>query len=95
MTMTWHLRGYHRPNGTLGFDLGLTPAMRLSVDEVLRASEDEPDLVDPYELARDQTVRMAEALDIAVDLDRFDYFVESEEDWRVVAIRRDALRAQA
>jgi len=95
MTMTWHLRGYHRPDGALGFDLGLTPAMRLSVHEVLRASEDEPDLVDPYELARDQTVRMAEALDIAVDLDRFDYFVESEEDWRVVAMRRDVLRAQA
>ena len=94
MTMTYHLRGYHRETEYLGSEFDLSPTMLPSVNEVLREAEDDSDLIDPYELEAEQTIRLAEALGIAVAPDVFDYFVESEEDWSIVAVRRDAMRSR-
>jgi hypothetical protein len=90
MTIAHHLRGYHRQSGYLGAEFAIADRMLPDVRAILREAEDYPDLIDPYELARDQAFRLAEVLGFIVDPDLFDYFVEAEEDWRVVAVMRDA-----
>ena len=95
MTIAHHLRGYHRQTGHIGAEFAITARTLPDVREVLRQSEDDPDLIDPYELARDQASRLAEILGVVVDPGRFDYFVEAEEDWRVVAAIRQTRYAEA
>jgi hypothetical protein len=94
VSVTHHLRGYDRRTGLPGFDDEIPASMLSAVREVLPATEDDPGLIDPHELTRDQTVWLAGLLGGVVD-PQFDYFVEAEEDWRVVAAIRESQYAEA
>jgi hypothetical protein len=104
MTVRHYLRGYAKDMGHPGIDdpdMGdLVVEFRIDgrrlpdLREILRAAEDDPDLIDPYELAGDLATRLAEVLGVVVDPARLDYFVETEEDWRVVAAIRVARFAE-
>jgi hypothetical protein len=90
MTVAHLLRGYDRRTGGLEVAFGIGPHMLTGVRTALREADVEPELVDPYELTPDQTLRLAEVLGFSVEPHRLDYFIEAEEDWRVVAAIRDA-----
>ena len=94
MSVTHHLRGYDRRTGLSGFDDEIPPSMLSAVRDALPAAHDDPGLIDPHELTRDQTVWLAGLLGSVVDA-QFDYFVESEEHWRVVAAARESLYAES
>lgn len=95
MTVAHYLRGYDRRTGRLGVEFAIVPTLLAAVRRALPDASDDPGLIDPYELTHCQTVRLAGLLDFEVYLGRFDYFVEAEEDWHVVAAIRDSLCAKA
>ena len=90
MTVAYHLRGYHTRTGALGQEFVIGASTLLDVRRALRETGDDPELIDPHELGSNQARQVAEALGVSIDTERFDYFVEAEEDWRVVAAIRDA-----
>jgi hypothetical protein len=95
MTMSWHLRGYARETGLLSKDFYIQPDMLPVVRNVLPDSHDDPVLIEPHELSPSRADRLADAIGVLVQPDLFDYFVEAEEDWRVVAaIRASHLDAE-
>jgi hypothetical protein len=89
VTATYHLRSYEKATGQWDADIDLTPAQLPIVRGLLPETEYDPDLVHPRGLSRDQAVELAERIGVTVEPDNFDYFVEADEDWRVVASRRD------
>lgn len=95
MTVTWHLRGFHRHTEFLAVDFGIPQAMLPVVRQLLPEAEEDPDFVDPHEITPDQTARLAEALDLTVDPQLHYYYVESEEDPYVVAAQCETMRAKA
>jgi len=95
MTVTWHLRGFDHRTEREGVDIDIPQAMLPVVREIAPQTKNDPDLVDPHELTRDQAVRLAELLSVSVDPDRYTWSVESEEDWRIVAAQKHDLRAKA
>ena len=95
MSVTWHFRGYDRETEFLGSDIGIGPAKRAAARRILRESAHDPDVADPHELTPDQAHRLAAALGVSIDLARFDWFVETQQDWRDAATQRDAMLAQA
>ena len=90
MTMSWHLRGYARETGLLSKDFYIQPDLLPVVRTVLPATYDDPILIEPRELTASRADRLADAIGVAVQPDMFDYFVEAEEDWRVVAAMRQS-----
>ena len=88
MTMTWHLRGFDKRTEFLAIDFEIPQAM-------VPEAQDDPDFADPHEITRDQTVKLAAALALAIDPDLYHYSVESEDDPYVVAARTEALCARA
>ena len=90
MTMVWHLRGYERDTGLLGKDFPLAPVKVRAVRGVLSNRDGEAIPVDPSELTPRTADRIADAIGLPIDSDRFDYFVEAEEDWRIVAAMRES-----
>jgi hypothetical protein len=55
----------------------------------------DPELIEPHELAGDQVARLAQKLGIGIDPHAFDFYIETDEDWRTVANKRDTIRARA
>jgi len=88
MTIAWHLRGYDRRTETLGCEFDISPGMLPLVRAVLPKPENDPELIDPYVLTRDLTIRLADGIGVSIHPDRYDYFVEADEDWRLVEARR-------
>ena len=95
MTVKYHLCGFDRRTEFLGVDIDIPPAMLAAVRELLPEAADDPEFIDPHAITDSQAIRVAEVLGVSVDLDRFEYFIESDEDWRVVAAQVDAMRAKA
>lgn len=93
MTIAHHLRGYHWDSGQLGVDVHLRPEILPEVRDVLHV-EGDPRLIDPVELTPRQALRLADAFGLSIDPVGFDYFVEADEDWRVVAELHEALLEQ-
>lgn len=95
MTVAHYLRGYHWDSGELGVDIHLDGEMWPAIKAALPTMAHDHDLIDPVALTHWQTVRLADATGLPVDPAGFDYFIEADEHWRVVAEVRDALLAQA
>jgi hypothetical protein len=94
MTMSWHLRGYARETGRLSKDFHIQPDLLPIVRDVLPDTDEDPVLIEPHELSPSRADRLADAIGLVVQPDLFDYFIEAEEDWRVVAaIRASHLEA--
>jgi len=94
MTVTWHLRGFDKRTERESVDFIIPQAFVTRVRELFPQAKEDPELVDPHELTDDQALRVADVIGVTVDPARFDYSVESEEDWRIVAAQRDAMRAR-
>lgn len=95
MTIAWHLRGYDRRSELLGVEFDISPKLLPIVRSLLPEPENDPGMIDPYELTRDETVRVADAIGVSIHPDRFHYFVEADEDWRMVEAKRDSMYALA
>ena len=95
MTVKYHLCGFDRRTDFLGVDIEIPPAMLAAVRELLPEAADDPEFIDPHAITDSQAIRVAEVLGVSVDLERFEYFIESDEDWRVVAAQCEAMRAKA
>lgn len=95
MTVKYHLRGFDRRTEFLGVDIDISPELLAVVRELLPEAADDPEFIDPLPITDSQAIRVAEVLGVPVDPDRFEYFIESDEDWRVVAAQCEALRAKA
>ncbi len=79
MTVVHHLRGYVRQIGCPGLDFEIAPAMLPEVWEILPKTPVEAGPSEPRELTRIQTIFLSEVLGLTVDLERFNYFMEEEE----------------
>ena len=95
MTVKYHLCGYDRGTEFLGVDIDIPPETLAIIRELLPEAADDPEFIDPLAITDIEAVRVAEVLGVPVDLDRFEYFVESDEDARVVAAQCEAMRAKA
>ncbi len=95
MTVKYHLCGFDRRTESLAVDFDIRPEMLTVVHEPLPEAADDPEFIDPLPITDSQAIRVAEVLGVPVDLDRFEYFIESDEDWRVVAAQCEAMRAKA
>lgn len=95
MTVAHHLRGYYKTTGSLGFDMSIVEVMLPAVRDALGDFAHDPDLIDPHELTREGAIRLEAATGLSLNRYRFDYFVEADEDWRLVAARCESSRAIA
>ena len=90
MSLARWLRGYDRRTEVLRgqWDLPLsdTPWLR----RLVTAAADDPDLLDPYPLLRDQVRALASRLSLPIDTTEYDYYLEADEDWEKVVEARDA-----
>jgi hypothetical protein len=93
VTATWTLRGFDRRTEFVACETDIPGEMLEAVRGIVPPKEDDPDFVDPVEITPDQAERLAAILGATVDTSRFDYFVESEEDWQSVAKKIAAMRA--
>jgi hypothetical protein len=91
MTIAWHLRGYDRRSDLLAAEYDIKQELLPIMRDLLPEPENDPGMIDPYELTRDQTVRLADAIGLSIHPDRFDYFVEADEDWRMVEAKRESI----
>jgi hypothetical protein len=85
MSVAHHLRGYYRTTGSLGFDMGIGEEMLPAVRAALGDIAHDPALIDPHELTREATARLETTFGLCLNRHRFHYFVEADEDWRLVA----------
>jgi len=95
MTVTWHLCGYDKRTEYLGSDIIIPQTMLPVVRSIVRPRDDDPAYADPVEASADQAARLAKALGVRVDLERFDYFVESEAGMETFVVDREARLARA
>ena len=95
MTVKYHLCGYDRSTEFLGVDFDIPSAMLATIRDLLPHCDEDPEFIDPLPITTDQAIRVADALGVAVEPDRFVYYIESDEDWRVVAAKVEAMRAKA
>jgi hypothetical protein len=95
MSVTWHLRGYDRHSELLATQYEIPLEMLATIRAIVAAEDNDPAMLDPRELSWDQTVRLAQVSGWSIDPNRFDYFIEADEDWRVVEAKREALAAAA
>jgi hypothetical protein len=95
MTVAYHLRGYDKTTEFVGVEFDIPATMLPFVKDLLPEASADPELIEPHELAGDQVARLAHELAIVVDPDAFDFYIETDEDWRTVANKRDTLRARA
>jgi hypothetical protein len=93
VTVTWHLRGFDKATEFEAVDFDIPRELLPMVRQLLPDVRDDPDFIDPHEITRDQTARLAEAMALAIDPDRYFWSVESNEDPYVVAAQVDAMRA--
>jgi len=95
VTVRYHLRGYDLRTEFLGTDNDIAPKMLPAVCAILPASADDPDFDNPLEINAAEAIRLGELLGVPIDLDRFVYYVESNEDSHVVAAQVQGMRARA
>ncbi len=95
MTVTWTLRGYDRRTEWVGDEIGIPETMLPVVRRIVPPRGDDRGYADPVEASADQATRLAAALGVTVDLTRFDYFVEAEQDMESFLAQRGARLAQA
>jgi hypothetical protein len=94
MTMARYLRGYHWDSGQLGVDIYLDQDLWHAIQDVLPLAARDRDPIDPVKLTSWQTGRVADATGLPIDPSGYDYFLEADEHWRVVAEIRDSLFAE-
>lgn len=95
MTAKYHFCGYDRRTDFLGVDIDISPETLASVRGLLPEAADDPEFIDPLAITVSQAVRVAALLGVPVEVDRFKYFIESDEDPDVVAAQVEAMRAKA
>ncbi len=85
MSLKRYLRGYDRASEVLrvqyDFPDDLLPLARPLIGDV----SDDPDLLDPHALTPAHVREIAEKLGLPIDGSRYDFYLEAEEDWRLVA----------
>jgi hypothetical protein len=84
MTVACHLRGYDKTTEFVGVEFDIPVTLLPFVKDLLPEAATDPDLIEPHELAADRVVRLARELGISVDPDTFDFYIEADEDWRLV-----------
>ena len=95
MTVAYHLRGYDKASEFLAVEYDIPADLLPWLKGLVVPAPDDPELIDPYELASHEVQRLAEALALSIDPIAFDYCVEADEDPVIVAALRDAVRAGA
>lgn len=93
MSLARYLRGYDKRYETLRDQHDIPTGELPFLQELVGPAADDPDLFDPHPLGGSELRRLAQRLGITTDEDRYDYYVEAEEDWRRVAQMRDAISA--
>src|SRR5208337_1620111 len=84
MTVAYHLRAYDKTTGFVGVEFDIPVTLLAFVKDLFPEASADPDLIDPHESACDQVARLAHELGIGVDPDAFDFYIEADEDWRLV-----------
>ncbi len=88
MTVAYHLRGYDKTTELVGVEVDIPATTLPFLKDLVPQAAADPDLVEPHELARDQVARLACELGIGIDPDAFDFYIEADEDWRLVEAAR-------
>lgn len=95
MTVKYHLRGYDRRTEFLGTDDAINPKLLPSVRDLVPESADDPDFDCPLEITSNEAIRLGQLLGVPINLERFVYYVESDEESHIVAAQVQAMRAKA
>jgi len=93
MTIGHHLRGYDRQTELLRAEHNIAASLLPAVRELVGAPTDDPELLQPHALDLARATELATWLGVRPDLSSLDFFVEADEDRRIVAAKRDAMRA--
>jgi hypothetical protein len=95
MTVAYHLRGYDKTTEFVGVEFDIPVKLLRLVKSLLPDIDVDPDLFDPHAIACDQVARLADELNVSLDPTAFDFYIESDEDWRIARDRREPARARA
>lgn len=76
MTVVYHLCGYDKTTERLAAEFPIPTRFLPTVRTFVEPEPDDHDLVLPYTLTADAVVRLAEALGLAIEPDRYHYYFE-------------------
>ena len=94
MTLVYRIRGYSKQNSALYFEEDLPAALVAGLQRTINDHED-PELIWPHALDREQVHKVATALDRSLDSEALDYFVECSADWGTIKATKRRMRALA
>ena len=92
MRLTHRLRGFDKQTDELAVEFDIPDALTISLKRIVGAYQDDPDLAGLYELTPDQARTIATAINVSIDLEKYDFFLDSCADWETIRAAKSRLR---